>query len=231
MERRSDTELLNRLLAAIAGNSRSELHDALEYGLRGIKIHYEERWPRITSPQAKRRKMLLQKMRKNTAERRKLRRQLGTEGAREMEWMVMESAILLRRVERRGDPPVPSGIQWPVRVDNGKEEVLLRFDDVINMAGRELTESIEEFEDQMIRSLIDESGRGYRKTPLRKLVIERFLLLLAVGEVWKTAEPLTRVMAALFDWLGVEPKYRPTNAGMRTIVRAFGARPAHSRCS
>jgi uncharacterized membrane protein YhiD involved in acid resistance len=32
-------------------------------------------------------------------------------------------------------------------------------------------------------------------------------------------------MAALFDWLGVERKYRPTNAGMRTIVLAFGARP------
>jgi hypothetical protein len=127
MEQRSDTELLNRLLTAIAGNSRSELRDALEHGLRAIKLHYKERWPRIISPQAKRRKMLLQKMRKNTAARRKLRRQLGTEGAREIERMVMKSAHLLRRVERRGDPPVPSGIQWPVRVDNGKE-VLLRFE-------------------------------------------------------------------------------------------------------
>ena len=230
MEQRRDTELMNRLLGAIAGTSRSEVHGALEYGLRSIKRQYEERWPRITSPQAKRRKMLLQKMRKNTAERRKLRRQLGTEGAREMEWMVMESAILLRRVERRGDPPVPSGIQWPVRVDNGKD-VLLRFDGVINQAGRELMESIEEFEDQIIRSLIGELSLGYRKTPLRKLVIEPFLLLLAVGEVWETAEPRTRVMAALFDWLGVEPKYRPTNAGMRTIVRAFGARPPPVRRS
>ena len=96
MEQRSDTELMNRLLAAIAGNCRSELHDALEYGLRAIKLHYEERWPRVISPQAKRRKMLLKKMRKTTAARRKLRRQLGTEGAREIEWMVMKSAHLLK---------------------------------------------------------------------------------------------------------------------------------------
>jgi hypothetical protein len=134
MEQRSDTELMNRLLGAIAGTSRSEVHGALEYGLRSIKRQYEERWPRLTSPQAKRRKMLLQKMRKNTAERRKLRRQLGTEGAQEIGWMVRMSARLLNREERRGGSPVPTGIQWPVRVEGGKD-VLLRFDSVIDQAG------------------------------------------------------------------------------------------------
>jgi len=173
---------------------------------------------------AKRRKMLLQKMRKNTAARRKLRRQLGTEGAQEIGWMVRRSARLLNREERRGGSPVPTGIQWPVRVEGGKD-VLLRFDSVIDQAGRELIEAIEEFEDQNIRFLINELGHGYRKTPLRKVVIEPFLTILAICQVWETAEPRTTVMAALFDWLGVERKYRPTNAGMRTIVRAFGARP------
>jgi hypothetical protein len=31
--------------------------------------------------------------------------------------------------------------------------------------------------------------------------------------------PRTRMMRALFDWLDIEQKLRPTEAGMRTIAR------------
>jgi hypothetical protein len=50
-------------------------------------------------------------------------------------------------------------------------------------------------------------------------VIEPFLLILAAHNMLESAKPLSDVAKALFDWLGIAQKYRPTDTGVRTILR------------
>jgi hypothetical protein len=72
-----------------------------------------------------------------------------------------------------------------------------------------------------ILNVLIERHFGYRKTPIRRLVIEPFLDVLEKHGLWETAEDMTKVMAALYDFLGVPQKDRPTDAGMRTIIREY----------
>ena len=81
---------------------------------------------------------------------------------------------------------------------------------------------IEAIEDRDIAFLIDAMGNlgDYRKRYLRKLAVEPFLRLLEEHEVIPSRDlPLNRMTHALFDRLGIEPKLRLTDAGIRTIAR------------
>ena len=74
-------------------------------------------------------------------------------------------------------------------------------------------------EDQDIEAYIDSAG-DYRKRQVRKQAVEPFLQFLEKhGVVPSRKLPRTRMMRALFDWLEIEKKLRPTEAGMRTIAR------------
>jgi hypothetical protein len=68
-------------------------------------------------------------------------------------------------------------------------------------------------------------GEEYRKRDVRKQVVEPFLELM-VGRKPETSRK--RVFDALFDWIGVEKKFRPTNASINTIARELDARASSS---
>ena len=80
--------------------------------------------------------------------------------------------------------------------------------------------SEEEAEDRDIQFLINSTG-DYRKRQVRKLVVEPFLLLLEKYRVVPHPKqlPLSRMMHALFEWLGIDQRLRPTDSGIRTIAR------------
>jgi hypothetical protein len=65
------------------------------------------------------------------------------------------------------------------------------------------------------------SGEVYRKRDVRKLVVEPFLQLM-VGRETETSRK--RVFDALFDWIGVEKKFRPSSASINAIARELDAR-------
>ena len=65
------------------------------------------------------------------------------------------------------------------------------------------------------------SGDVYRKRDVRKLVVEPFLQLMAEREIITSRRQLPRkqLFDALFDWLGVEQKSRPSSANIDSIAR------------
>jgi hypothetical protein len=193
--------LLDKLLAAIGkGDSDSFERYALVEELKKIEGAYSERRGRPTSGSHHK---LLWKFRANTAKRRELRRQL-------------------RPIY---DDVVMAGL---LRANPGADEGELRA------ALQDSTESIdpaeiEASEDQDIAFLIDSAG-DYRKRQVRKQVVEPFLRFLEKREVVPSRKlPRTRMMRALFDWLAIERKLRPTEAGIRTIARDLKRSPISSR--
>jgi hypothetical protein len=79
---------------------------------------------------------------------------------------------------------------------------------------------VEEQEDRDIEFVINRAD-DYRKRQVRKLAVEPFLLLLEeYGVVPHPKQlPLNRMMHAFLDWVGIEQRRRPTDAGIRTIAR------------
>jgi hypothetical protein len=65
------------------------------------------------------------------------------------------------------------------------------------------------------------SGDVYKKRDVRKLVVEPFMQLMAEREIITSRRqlPRKRLFDALFDWLGVEQKSRPSSANIDTIAR------------
>ncbi|MCK1714211.1 MULTISPECIES: hypothetical protein [unclassified Bradyrhizobium] len=99
---------------------------------------------------------------------------------------------------------------------------------------RELMEEHRHEQDDLVAAL---TGRGldidhwlktshdaYKKRDLRKLVMEPFLRLMAEQEIITSRKhrPRKRIFDALFDWLGVDKKSRPTSANIDTIARELG---------
>jgi hypothetical protein len=83
-------------------------------------------------------------------------------------------------------------------------------------------DAIEADEDLDIEFLIA-SQRDYRKRELRKLVIEPFLIFLERNGIVPSRKlPRTKMMTALYDWLGVEQKNRPN--AVDTIARELRLR-------
>ena|ERR1700676_2417171 len=69
------------------------------------------------------------------------------------------------------------------------------------------------------------SGEVYRKRDVTKLIVEPFLELM-VGRKPETSRK--RVFDALFDWIGVEKKFRPSSASINAIARELDARASSS---
>ena len=82
-------------------------------------------------------------------------------------------------------------------------------------------EKLEEIEALNIKYLLDSDAANYKKPMLRRLLIEPFLVYLHRAGVVPHPHklPLSRIMEALFDWVGIDRKHRPTNTGVRTIAR------------
>lgn len=58
---------------------------------------------------------------------------------------------------------------------------------------------------------------------MRKLVVEPFLRLMAKHEIITSRKqrPRKKIFDALFDWLEIEPRYRPTSANIDKLARDF----------
>ncbi|MDH2349555.1 hypothetical protein QCM80_02505 [Bradyrhizobium sp. SSUT112] len=61
----------------------------------------------------------------------------------------------------------------------------------------------------------------YQRRDIRKLVVEPFLRLMAKHDITTSRKqrPRKKIFDALFDWLEIEPKYRPTSANIDAIAR------------
>jgi hypothetical protein len=70
------------------------------------------------------------------------------------------------------------------------------------------------------------SGDVYKKREVRKLVVEPFLQLMAQRKIntSRKERPRKRIFDALFDWIGVEQKFRPSRASIDAIARELDAR-------
>lgn len=201
--------LLQRLLLAIDGGKASDVdRAALERGLHGVWQNYKTHWR--SSAEAKKLKRLMQKMRANTAQRRKLRLLLDRDGNQEIaraDWMRTELRPTIKTV-MTGDRPIDE-------VNPVDDEINRRFDEF------RTGEKLEEREDLAVGFWIEERQRSYKKTSIRKVVVEPFLAMLYRGDMLETAQPVTDAVIALFDWLEIKPRDRLKEPGIRTVIREF----------
>ena len=74
------------------------------------------------------------------------------------------------------------------------------------------------------------SAENYKKRDVRKLVVEPFLKLMAKHEITTSRKqrPRKQIFDALFDWLGVEQKFRPSSANIDAIARELDAGASNS---
>ena len=65
------------------------------------------------------------------------------------------------------------------------------------------------------------TGNSYKRRDVRKLVVEPFLQLMTEFQITTSRKqlPRTRIFDALFNWLGVERKFRPSDAAINAIAR------------
>lgn len=65
------------------------------------------------------------------------------------------------------------------------------------------------------------NSTAYKRRDVRKLVVEPFLRMMAKHGIITSRKqrPRKKIFAALFDWLEIEPKYRPTSANIDKIAR------------
>jgi hypothetical protein len=79
------------------------------------------------------------------------------------------------------------------------------------------------------------SGDTYKKRDVRKLVVEPVLRLMAEYEITTSRKerPRKQIFDALFDWLGVEQKFRPSSANIDAIARELegGASSSNSNAN
>lgn len=200
--------LLERLLSAIdKGRLSAERRAVLKTSLQNFKRAHGARWHRMAAAEVKRRKRLYREMLALNAKRSKLRQQLGMDGKVEIAraaWIRTEAKPFFKAIIHGPEPERSDNLfdEW-----NGKLKAV------------EQLERLEELEDQDIRYVLNETADDYHKPRVRRYVVEPFLLLLDAHMLWTRAQPFTDAVKALFDWLGIEPKYRPTDTSIRAIVR------------
>ena len=192
-DNRSRHDLLGDLLAAIG---MADADPYLTFPLRMALMEIESAWlARRELPNVGPYRKELRRFRAITAKRRELRKQFGP---------VVREAIELAGFVR-ANPNVDERTLRALMADN---------DGNIDPA------AIEEEEDRNIEFAIDRAA-DYRKRQVRKLAVEPFLLLREERGIVPHPKllPLSRMMKAFFDWLGVEQALRPTDSGIRTIAR------------
>ena len=194
--------LLERLLDAMGKGDAAEAERTnLKSWLRSIKTGYEVQTDRITSinngqkvidPQRE----LLQKLLAILIEASELRKQLG----KRKKDIQKAGALCVAKAK----PPLP--------MDEFKRRIAL--------SDPKLVDEVAAIEAENIQYLLDAELTEYHKPPLRRLLIEPFLSILhRHGVVPSSRElPLNHMMAALFDFVGLEQNRRPTEAGIRTIA-------------
>jgi hypothetical protein len=168
--------------------------------LRLLKALYEQQIRRITTVESGRqtidhKRELLQKLLAKKAEVRDLRNQLG----------------------ERGEDIHIAGMVRMNKANLPLEEIM----EQAKLANSHTLEKLEESEALNIKHLLDTDSAKYKKSPLRMHLIEPFLVYLHVAGVVPHRDklPLSRIMEALFDWVDIDRKRRPTNTGVRTIAR------------
>ena len=193
--------LLERLLFVMGKGDASAAERAeIARNLRIMKGIYEQQIRRITTVESWRQTIdhsreLLQKLLANIAEKRDLRNQLGDRG----------EDIHIAGTVRMNKANLPT------------EEIM----EQLRLANSRTLEKLEEIEALNIKYLLDSDAANYKKPMLRRLLIEPFLSYLhRAGVVPHSRKlPLSRMMEAMFDWVGIDQKRRPTNTGVRTIAR------------
>ena len=199
-DNRSQRDLLRDLVASI-GMADANNYETLPLvnALREI----ESAWlDRREVPNVGPYRKELRRFRANTAKRRELRKQFGP---------VVREAIALAGWFR-ANPNVD---------ERGLRALVQDRDSTGDIDPAE----IEEEEDRNIEFVINSTG-DYRRRQVRKLVVEPFLLLLEEYRVVPDPKllPRNRMMQALFVWLGIEDRLRPTDSGIRTIARELRKR-------
>ena len=193
--------LLENLLSAIGKADVGAAERAkLARELRLLKALYEQQIRRITTVESGRqtidhKRELLQKLLAKKAEVRDLRNQLGD----------------------RGEDIRTAGTLRMNKANLPREE----FMEQLRHANSRTLEKLEEIEALNIKYLLDSDAAKYKKPMLRRLLIEPFLFYLHFAGVVPHPRklPLSRIMEALFDWVDIDRKRRPTNTGVRTIAR------------
>ncbi|WP_377829592.1 hypothetical protein ACFKHW_08105 [Bradyrhizobium lupini] len=87
---------------------------------------------------------------------------------------------------------------------------------------------------QNIDRWLTANQEGYKKRQVRTVVVEPFLKLMAAYEITTSPRerPRKQIFDALFDWLGVEQKFRPSSANINTIAAELaGAAPKKSKAN
>jgi hypothetical protein len=135
-----------------------------------------------------------------------------------------------RELRKRFEPDLREALETAgyLRADAGidENEIRARMDDnyvpyiIPADDPAVIGESEEEREDRNIEFLLEGMG-DYRKRQVTKLVVEPFLRLLDEFHVVPHPKrlPLSRMMQAFFDLLGIDDKLRPRDVGIRTIAR------------
>jgi hypothetical protein len=193
--------LLDRLLIAMGKGDVSAAERAkLARELRLLKALYEQQIRRITTVESgretiDRKNELLRKLLAKKAEVRDLRNQLGDRG----------EDIHIAGTVRMNKANLP------------REEIM----EQLRLLNSRTLEKLEESEALNIKYLLDSDAAKYKKSPLRTHLIEPFLVYLHFAGVvpHRHKLPLSRMMKAMFDWVDIDPKRRPTNTGVRAIAR------------
>jgi hypothetical protein len=174
----------------------------LQLELQQIGAAYAERRGQLTAEQRR----LLRKFRSSTAKRQALRRRLAP---------ISEEIVLAGWL--REDPDAD---------EDGLRAVLADLEDYPEIV---IPRTVEAKEDLDIAFLLDRKG-DYRKRKVRKLAIEPFLQFLTKHKIKSSPKklPLIRMVRALLDWLEIS-QGRPTDTGVRTIVREFKRRRSARR--
>jgi len=193
--------LLQQLLFVMGKGDASAAERAeIARNLRIMKGIYEQRIRRIRIVESGREKIdpkreTLQKLLAKKAEVRDLRNQLG---------------------DRKYDIDL-AGLPRMLEAKLPMEEMT----EQLKLVTSRTLEKLEEIEALDIEYLLDSDAANYKKPMLRRLLIEPFLFYLHCAGVVPHPHklPLSRMMEAMFDWVGIDRKHRPTNAGIRTIAR------------
>jgi hypothetical protein len=193
--------LLEQLLFVMGkGDASAAERTKLARELRLLKALCEQQIRRIKTVESGRetidhKRELLQKLLAKKAEVRDLRNQLGD----------------------RGEDIHDAGTFRMHEANLPLEE----FMEQLRLANSRTLEKLEEIEALNIKYLLDSDAAKYKKSTLRRHLIEPFLVYLHFAGVVPHPRklPLSRIMEALFDWVDIDRKRRPTNTGVRTIAR------------
>ena len=192
--------LLERLLTAIGKDDAAEAERTnLKSWLRSIKTGYRIQAGRVMSISHGRevfdsRREALRKLRDLLVEASELRQQLG-----ERKKDIQKAGAVCVAKET---PPRPMEL----------------FKRRVALSDPKLVDEVAAIEVENIQHLLATDAAESKKSPLRRLLIEPFFRVLHLHDVvWSRELPLTGMMGALFDFVGLEGR-RPTEAGIRTIA-------------